>query len=115
MPEEEAERQKLLTETLEGGPDLERRPEYWDLYRNHADSITERGMPLSLIAKQQPKVQPRIDALIEGTGVSGELQCIPVIGKLDTFCFIVEKANGNPVGLIDIDPWTVAIEPEQNG
>lgn len=104
-PESEQERQQLLTDVLSGKPDLERRPEYWDLYAEHSDDILQRSTPLAELAGQRPDARDRITAFIESRGDADELIGVPVVGKKGTFCFVLDKSTRLPIGIIDFDPW----------
>jgi len=105
FPESEQERQKLLDEVLAGKPDLERRPEYWDVYEKHTDSIIERAIPLARLAKERPDASDRINAFIQTQPDAHALIGIPVTGKKNTFLFVLNKITRLPTGVIDFDPW----------
>jgi len=105
FPESEEERQKLLADTFAGKPDLERRPEYWDIYTKHFDIIIERATPLAKLADERPDARNKIDAFTQSQTDIGELIGVPIVGKEGVFFFVLNKRTQHPVGLIDIDPW----------
>ena len=105
FPESEEERQKLLTDVLEGKPDLERRPEYWDVYAQHTDSILARATPLAQLADEHPDARDRINAFVQSRQDADDLIGVPVVGKKGAFCFVLNKTTALPVGFIDFDPW----------
>jgi len=105
FPETEQERQQLLTEVLSGKPDIERRPEYWDVYAKHFDSVVERTIPLAKLADARPDARDRINAFIQSRSDADELIGVPVVGKKGAFCFVLNKTTRLPIGIIDFDPW----------
>jgi hypothetical protein len=108
FPESEQERQQLLNDVLAGKPDLERRPEYWDIYAKHSADVLERAMPLEKMADERPYARDRIDAFIQSRNDADELIGIPVVGKKGAFCFVLKKSTRLPIGIIDFDPWDTA-------
>ena len=105
FPESEAERQRLLNEVLAGKPDLERRPEYWDVYAKHSSGILERATPLGELADERPDARDRIEAFMHSRNDADDLISIPVVGKKGAFYFVLDKTTRLPVGIIDSDPW----------
>lgn len=113
FPESEQERQQLLTDVLNGKPDLERRPEYWDVYAKHSADVLERATPLLTLIDERPDARDRIDAFIHSRNDADELIGIPVVGKKGAFYFVLNKSTRLPIGIIDFDPWEPA-SPDQH-
>ncbi len=109
FPESEAERQQLLEDTFAGMPDIERRPEYWDIYAPHSTQIMQRATPLATLAEERPDARKKIEAFIRSRGNAEELVGIPVIGKMNVSCFVLNKTTQLPIGVIDFDPWEPAL------
>jgi len=107
MPENEQERQQLLDDVFAGKPDLERRPEYWDVYEKHTAGIIERATPLAQMARERPDARDRINTFIQSRTDGDDLVGLPVIGKKNTLFFVLDKMTRLPVGVIDFDPWEV--------
>ncbi len=107
FPESEKERQQLLDDVFAGKPDLERRPEYWDVYGKHFASIVERATPLAQLANERPDARDQINAFILSQTDADDLIGVPVIGKQNAFCFVLNKTTRLPIGVIDFDPWEV--------
>jgi len=105
FPESEQERQQLLSDVLEGKSDLERRPEYWDIYVRNSASILDRAKPLAVLAAERPDARNKINAFMQSQTDTDELICIPIVGKKGAFCFVLNKATQQPVGVINFDPW----------
>jgi len=106
FPESEQGRQKLLDDFLDGKPDIERRPEFWDIYADHFDDIVERATPLAAMADERPDARKKIDAFTESRADTDELIGVPIVGKEDVFFFVLNKSTQLPVGVINFDPWT---------
>jgi len=106
MPDTEEERQRLLMDVLvEGKPDLERRPEYYEPYLARKDEVLERVTPLSALREAHPEAAGRIDTLTEKHKASGDLAFVPLIGRNSSHALVLSKSTGLPVGSIDVDPW----------
>lgn len=105
FPETERERQQLLDDVLAGKPDLERRPEYWDIYEKHSASIIERATPLAKLAADRPDARYLINAFIQSRADADELIGVPVIGKKNVSCFVLNRTTRRPIGVIGFDPW----------
>lgn len=105
FPESEKGRQQLLDDVINGKPDLERRPEFWDVYANHTDSVVARATPLTEMAAARPDVREKIDAFTQSRTDIKDLIGLPVIGKKGAFLFVLNRSTRMPVGFIDFDPW----------
>lgn len=114
MPATEQGRQKLLDEVLEGKPDIERRPERWELFAPNTELVFARAKPLTEIAAARPDVSTRINDFIESSNATGTLHGIPVRGKNGAYCLVLDQDSRQPVGIIDFDPWVSPALPEQN-
>ncbi len=100
-PTDPEERDRLLWEVLEGGPDLEYRPDYYRPYQAHVDAVLERRVAIDDLPRTEP-----IEAFVaRHNGTIADYAYIPVLGRNKDMLMAVAKADGQPVGLIDIDPW----------
>ncbi len=105
FPDSEQERQKLLTDVFAGKPDLERRPEYWDIYERHTAGIIERAKPLTELANDRPDARNKIDFFTQSRTDADQLIGVPIVGKKGAFCFVLNRNTQQPVGVIEFDPW----------
>ena len=109
FPDSEQERQELLNDVLSGKPDLERRPEYWDVYAKHSASVIERGIPLTKMADKRPDAREKIEAFIQSQAHSDEMVGVPIMGKKGAFYFVLNSTTRRPLGILNIDPWEPSV------
>ncbi|RLA27474.1 MAG: hypothetical protein DRR11_18190 [Gammaproteobacteria bacterium] len=109
FPDSEQERQELLNDVLSGKPDLERRPEYWDVYAKHSDSVIARGITLPNMADKRPDARDKIEAFIQSQAHSDEMVGLPIIGKKGAFYFVLNSTTRRPLGVINFDPWEPSV------
>ena len=114
FPDSEQERQHLLDDFLAGKPDIERRPEYWDVYAKHSASVIERATPLTKLMDERPDARHQIDAFMQSQAAANtdDLICVPIIGKKGAFYFVLDRTTQLPVGVIDFDPWERPIQAD---
>ena len=105
LPADEKEMQQLITEVMSGLPDIERRPEHWELFARNADAVIERARPLAEIAAERPDASELIDAFVSANAATGELLGLPIVGRNGAYCFVLDKTTQKPVGIIEFDPW----------
>lgn len=115
LPATEEEMQQLLTDVMAGKPDIERRPERWELYSRHARDVLGRARPLTEIAAERPDASERIDAFISARPGTGALLGIPIVGRNGAYCFVLDKETQQPVGVIAFDPWDVPVPVDEAG
>lgn len=117
MPEDLAESQRLLEEVLfEGKPDIERRPAYWHSYASSRDRVLASTLELELLQRHDPAVAPLIDAAVRRTGQArGSLRFLPIVGKKRDFCLLLDSTTGQPLGLLQVDPWPAVAAAKSYG
>jgi hypothetical protein len=106
LPEAPEELQKLLEEVIiEGKPDIDRRPEYWQPYAAHAQRVIDKSRSLNALTARE-ETRPKVERLLRRLGRPiEELSFLPLIGKDRDFAFVIDKQTGEPLDLIDVDPW----------
>jgi hypothetical protein len=114
-PEDPAEFQKYLDSVLiDGQPDLESRPEYWEPYANGKDVILQATKPLEDINRTSERDERRVQrAIARHQDDHPRVGYVP-IGTLDEdIGMLMDMDTAEPLGVIDVDPWPVdAQEPE---
>ncbi|MEL7536739.1 MAG: hypothetical protein AAFM91_06675 [Pseudomonadota bacterium] len=104
LPADEAARQQLLTELLDGKPDIEYRPEFWYALDARLADVTSRVRPLAELDARGDD-----DGLAEFRGRDASLGYIPVMHKTQTpRALIVDRETARPVGLVDVNPFEQA-------
>jgi hypothetical protein len=101
--------QRFLEETVfEGKPDLERRPEFWQRYDADASEVIARARPLAVLRAARPQASEAITKLVAEIGLPEErLAFLPLIAKNRDLSFIIDAADGNPLDVLDVDPWGI--------
>lgn len=106
MPENMEAQQRLLMEVLlEGKPDLDRRPEYYEPYLARKEAVLEKARPLSDLLQGHPDAAGRIDRLTEKHKTSGQLAFVPLVGRNSDHALVLSGNTGLPIGSLDVDPW----------
>jgi hypothetical protein len=107
VPTDEAERQRLLTETLfEGKPDIERRPERWHRFADEGARVVARQRPLSALRAARPESSDAAASAAASLGVPEDrLGFLPLVVGDRHLTVIVDASTGVPVAFIDVDPW----------
>ncbi|NVK22893.1 MAG: hypothetical protein HWD86_10265 [Kangiellaceae bacterium] len=90
---------QLVIDVLSGASnDLERLPQYYQLYEKNIEQVLSKGKELSSIANQLslPKgIDPK------------EYLFAPIVGKRKDMLALINKKTGYPEQFIDVDPWTI--------
>lgn len=99
--------QKLLDDVIfNGKPDIERRPEFWSPYEDQTPHVLERVVDLAKLAASPNNEDGRIERFLKRSGrAMHELAYVPLIGQDRDFAFVVDKQTGQPLDIIDVNPW----------
>ena len=99
--------QKLLEDVIfEGKPDIERRPEFWSPYEDQTAHVLTKVVDLAKLAASPNNDAGQIERFLKRNDRSmDELAYVPLVGQNRDFAFVVDKASGQPLDIIDIDPW----------
>ena len=107
LPEDPAERQRLMEETLfQGKPDVERRPEYWSVYAEGWSQARSASKGLQYLQQARPEASEAIAATAAAAGVDANaLRFLPVMGKQSDFAVVLDPEDGAIIDIIDVNPW----------
>ncbi|MFT5138469.1 MAG: hypothetical protein ACI9H8_000858 [Lysobacterales bacterium] len=107
FPTDETEQQTFLDETvIEGKPDLEYRPRYWQPLSSNLDQLLRKTRSIKYLLDKRPEHKEKIIHFIESDGLDVELLNFSgVIGKNGDFSIIFNRETGHIEGAIEIDPW----------
>ena len=106
-PDDPAEFQEFLDSVMiQGKPDLEARPEYWEPYEDGKDIILQAAKPLEDIKRTSDQDERRVQqAFAKYQGDHPRLGYVP-IGVLDeNIGMIIDLDTAEPLGVIEVDPW----------
>jgi len=106
-PEDAAARQQLLEETVfQGKPDIERRPEFWSPYDEHASDIFARASTLARLREGAPEFDDAIDKVVDAAGRGeNDLGFLPLSAKKGDATAIIDRSDSSIVAVLDVDPW----------
>ena len=97
--------QKILMEIFSGGPDVDRRPEYYRPYGGHVAQVLARARPLDAL-KDKPAGEEKIQAfLADQGGEADDYRFLPLTGGANDVAQVIAADTARPVGAIYIDPW----------
>ena len=105
MPADPVERNRVLEETLfEGKPDIHARPEFWRPYAGNSAEVLAGSKPVTELLDWRPDLADEFGADIS----ADRFVYAPVMGRKRVFSLVLDKSTGQPVELVDIDPWDAA-------
>lgn len=105
MPTDAVARNRVLEETLfEGKPDIHARPEFWSPYAGNTAEVLAGAKSINELLHWRPELVDELDADM----ATDKFVYAPVMGRKQVFSLILDKSTGQPVRLVDIDPWTAA-------
>ena len=114
QPSDKKEASDLLIASFSGEPDIDKRPKYYQPFEQHLDMIFSKSL--------------QVDKMLEGVGAKEELEkftrkygdtnafaFLPLEGKNKDVVWAFNKKSGKPVGIIDINPWTMVSNNHEVG
>jgi hypothetical protein len=116
LPKSEERLQTLIDEVVFGGQaDIERRPEFWEAYEDNVSNVVAALKDLSNLAARDERSSRSVDKLLASLGrPADELGYVPVIGRNKSFAFVLDRATGQPIDIVDVDPWPVIEAPPES-
>ena len=107
FPDDSEERADLKYSILfDGQPDIDRRPDHWYPYASGTAAVLESSRPLQELRDVAPEYQGAVDRwLWLAPGELADYRFVSVQGNKRDAVAVVEVATGQPVGMIDLDPW----------
>ena len=107
LPVDIKERKALLFEVLlKGMPDIDRRPQYYEPFEQHADSVLSKSIPAKQLFFDGERKQQLAIFLKNHGGEVNDYAFYPLRGnnKKDMI-WVFNRKTAKPVGIIDSDPW----------
>lgn len=107
LPENKELRSKLLFEVAtEGKPDLERRPEYYQLYELNKEKVVNKGKSLDSLVNADIEKKKTVNKFIsKHVDNKEDFVYLPLVGKNNDLALVISKSTGLPIGGISLDPW----------
>jgi len=105
MPEKGEERNDLMFSAASEGRDLENYTEYYEPIDQYTDKILERSIAVDKILAY-PDSKEELESFLKKQGKEAkEFAFLPLMGKAKVMLWALDRKNGKPVGVLDIDPW----------
>lgn len=105
MPEKGDERNDLMFSAISGGRDLENHAEYYEPIDQYTDKIVERSVAVDKILAF-PDSKKQLEIFLKKQGrKADEFAYLPLTGKEKVMLWALDKTDGKPVAILDIDPW----------
>lgn len=106
LPTDQKARTDLLFESLGGGKDIEQMAEYYHPYWPDIAELRRRSVDIHTIVNSDQQAKQALDAFIadHGGGLDDYFY-FPLMGKNKDVLMVLSNRDGQPVGLVDIDPW----------
>ena len=107
LPKDPEEASKLMFETvMDGAPDIERRPEYYQLYQPNVDKVLQRAKKLSELIVNDDNNRKEVDKFLKKyPGKKDDLVYLPLKGRNNALALVLDKNTGLPIDGISVDPW----------
>jgi len=107
-PEDPEEHQRYFSSIMDGQPDLERRPEYWEPWASGADAIRDSIKPIDDIKPTSTKESENIKEAIEKYGDRHpDLGVLPIGGIERDLGMLIDRDTLEVLDVLDANPWRV--------
>lgn len=112
LPDDPAALSKFTEEVVfEGKPDLERRPEFWHPYADHARDASAQAVRIEVLLRDDEDVAGRASRIIEKhQDDHARLGYVPLLGRTSTFAIVLDMDTGEQLEVLDIDPYQLIID-----
>ncbi len=105
-PTEIKERSELLASVLAGGPDLEGRPQYYQVFAEHIEEVLARARPAALLYDGSTERREMMQAFaLQHKVPLKSLRFLPLVGKHKDMAMLLHAESGAVLGAVDMDPW----------
>lgn len=85
-----------------GGPDIDRRPEFWLPYSEGVQAVRESLSQL----ENTRNGKELIDAWLESDALdASDFGYLPLRGRLGDAAIVIDRSSGVPVRILNFDPW----------
>jgi len=94
---------------LQGLPDIDRRPEYYEPFKAHIDSIFAKSIPINTLIQNNKTKEKLAIFYKEHGGKPDDYAYFPLVGnnKKDMI-WVFKRSTAQAIGIVDSDPWQIA-------
>jgi hypothetical protein len=116
LPADPKERDKLMFEVMDGGPDIERRAEYWSPYAEKIDLVMARAQALTDIRPRSDEARRQIAAVMARHENADRLLYLPITSNVNVYSMIFDPVTKTAVDIVAVDPWEEArpVSPDKS-
>ncbi len=93
----------LMSVVLQGALDLDARAEYYQPYNKNLTHIIQKSLDPDLLFTTQTE-HHYLSQFLKKHELE-TLAFLPIQGKANSMVYVIKKSTGQPLGMIDIDPW----------
>jgi len=107
LPQDAEEAQKIMFETvMDGAPDIERRPELYQLYLPNVSKVLNKAKNISELIEMDENNKREVDKFLASyPNKIDDLLFIPLVGRNHSLALVIDKMTGIPIDGISVDPW----------
>ena len=106
QPDDPQVANQILLESLEGKPDLDKRPEHYRDFSENIETSFGKAMDLERYAKKFEHAGKQIKQYLDKSGKSyDDIAAYPITGKHHDMVLVVDRQSKMLAGSIDINPW----------
>lgn len=105
LPEDNKAREKLMFEVLDGGPDIDRRPEFWAPYAEKIDQVMARAEALSDMRLKSDEAKRLIAGVRARHENADQLLYLPITSNVNVYSMILDPNTKTAVDIVAVDPW----------
>lgn len=113
LPKDPEQREKLMFSTLKGGKDIQDLPQYYVPYASLAAKMASRAHPVTRLRMMHPDADREITRwLAAHHRTDAGVVWLPIQARRWDMAMMMDKATGQPIGPIPLDPWQHATAAE---
>lgn len=108
--------EQILFEVMDGKPDIDARPEYYEPLAAHTQDMLKRSLPTDSLQRDAEN-RAKLAEFLNKVGKSADAYAyLPLAGKDKDVVWVWDRDTFQPVGTLDISPWDLkkATQTAQN-
>ena len=109
QPDDPKEAGKIMLDVvLTGAPDIDKRPELYDTFDKHLVDVFSKSIdPEKMLKHEATKAE--LMKFTDKHGHQDKFAFLPLSGQGKDVIWALDKKTGKPVDVININPWTMAV------
>lgn len=112
-PADPKQRENLMFSTLQGGKDIQDLPEYYVPYSTMAGKMIARANSVARLRSMHPDASGEISRWLHAHHFNdAQVVWLPIQARKWDMVMMMDKATGQPIGPIPLDPWQHASAAE---